>query len=218
MWGNWLVSQTLDVWVSDHATSSYLPRTTVMIDRGWDGWMASPTQWAWVWVNSGSWWWTGRPGVLRFMGSQRVGHDWATELNWTEQLWWRRKWLPVALQYSCLENLMNRGACQAAVQGVAKSRTWLSTLAESYEGINVTARKCAFLGVRGLAWLLQGGPIKVYHSPKLLYFRRSRWDDKMETKEKWVITFCWKSYQTHTYEDVILKELSRVFSLFLKKC
>ena len=38
----------------------------------------------WVWVNSGSWWWTGRPGVLRFMGSQRVGHDWASELNWTE--------------------------------------------------------------------------------------------------------------------------------------
>ena len=51
-------------------------------DRGWDGWMASPTRCAWIWVNSGSWWWTGRPGVLRFMGSQRVGHDWATELNW----------------------------------------------------------------------------------------------------------------------------------------
>ena len=46
-----------------------------------DGWMASLTRWTWVWVNSGSWWWTGRPGVLRFMGSQRVGHDW-TELNW----------------------------------------------------------------------------------------------------------------------------------------
>ena len=53
-------------------------------DRGWDGWMASLTQWAWVWVNSGSWWWTGRPGVHQFMGSQRVGHDWATELRWTE--------------------------------------------------------------------------------------------------------------------------------------
>ena len=52
--------------------------------RGWDGWMASLTQWTWVWVNSGSWWWTGRPGVLQFMGSQRVRHDWATELNWTE--------------------------------------------------------------------------------------------------------------------------------------
>ena len=53
-------------------------------DRGWDGWMASLSQWTWVWVNSRSWWWTGRPGVLRFMGSQIVGHDWATELNWTE--------------------------------------------------------------------------------------------------------------------------------------
>ena len=51
--------------------------------RGWDGWMASPTKWTWVWVNSRSWWWwTGRPGLLRFMGSQRVRHDWVTELNW----------------------------------------------------------------------------------------------------------------------------------------
>ena len=53
-------------------------------NRGWDGWMASPTWWTWVWVNSGSWWWTGRPGVLQFMGLRRVGHDWATELNWTD--------------------------------------------------------------------------------------------------------------------------------------
>ena len=48
--------------------------------------MASLTRWTWVWVNSGSWWWTGRPGMLQFMGSQRVGHDWATELNWTDSL------------------------------------------------------------------------------------------------------------------------------------
>ena len=53
-------------------------------DWGWDGWMASLTRWTWVWVNSGRWWWTGRPGVLRFTGSQRVGHYWVTELNWTE--------------------------------------------------------------------------------------------------------------------------------------
>ena len=56
--------------------------------------MASPTQWTWVWVNSQSWWWTGRPGMLQSMGSQRVRHNWATELNWTPpggkvQLWWR---------------------------------------------------------------------------------------------------------------------------------
>ena len=53
-------------------------------DRGWDGRMASPTQGTWIWVDSGSWWWTGRPGMLRFMGSRRVRHDWATELNRTE--------------------------------------------------------------------------------------------------------------------------------------
>ena len=62
-------------------------------DRGWDSWMASPTQWTWVCVNSRSWWWTGRPGVLQFMGSQRVRHNWATELNWTELNWpWLMGW------------------------------------------------------------------------------------------------------------------------------
>ena len=53
-------------------------------DRGWDGWMASPTQWTWVWVNSGSSWRTWKPGMLQSMGSQRVGHGWVIELNWTE--------------------------------------------------------------------------------------------------------------------------------------
>ena len=53
-------------------------------DRGWHGWMASLTQWTWVWVSSGNWWWTGRPGVLQSMGLQRIGHNWVTELNWTE--------------------------------------------------------------------------------------------------------------------------------------
>ena len=50
-------------------------------DRGWDGWMASPARWTWLWINSGSWWWTGTPDILRFVGSQSVGHDWATELS-----------------------------------------------------------------------------------------------------------------------------------------
>ena len=50
---------------------------------GWDGWMASPTQWTWVWIDFGSWLWTGMPGVLWFMGLKKVGHNWVTELNWT---------------------------------------------------------------------------------------------------------------------------------------
>ena len=63
-------------------------------DRGWDGWMALSTQWTWLWASSRSCWWTGKPGVLWFMGSQRVGRDWATELNWSRQsaveglCWW----------------------------------------------------------------------------------------------------------------------------------
>ena len=125
-------------------------------NRGWDGWMASLTRWTWVWMNSGSWWWTGRPGVLRFMGTQRVRHDWATELNWTELNWMNCYGLPSGsvvknppanagdtglipglgrspgggngnpLQYSCLENTMDRGAWQAIVLVVAKSQTWVS--------------------------------------------------------------------------------------------
>ena len=69
-------------------------------DRGWDGWMVSLTWCTWVWVNSGSWWWTGRPGVLRFIGSQRVRHDWATELNWTIT----RENLHVAMNTQCSQN------------------------------------------------------------------------------------------------------------------
>ena len=53
-------------------------------DRGWDGWMASPTRWTWVWTSPGSWWWTGKSGVLQSIGLQKVGYAWATELNRTE--------------------------------------------------------------------------------------------------------------------------------------
>ena len=72
-------------------------------DRGWDGWMASLTQWTGVWASSGSWWWTGRPRVLQSTGSQRVGHDWVTELNWTEL-----KWMQRSLVQHCMVNSPDR--------------------------------------------------------------------------------------------------------------
>ena len=56
-------------------------------DREWDGWMALPTRWMWVWASSGSWWWTGKPGMLQSMGSQKVRYDWTTELNWKWKQW-----------------------------------------------------------------------------------------------------------------------------------
>ena len=72
-------------------------------DRGWDGWMAPPTQWTWVWVNSRSWWWTGRRGVLWFVGSQRVRHDWATELNWGPlRTWMTWRWTLSFELHCCL--------------------------------------------------------------------------------------------------------------------
>ena len=85
-------------------------------DRGWDGWMASLTRWTWVWVNSGSWWWTGRPGVLRFMGLQRVGHDWATDLIWSDTLlndtacqylWVAKCYLLRSVVYECYWRVSN---------------------------------------------------------------------------------------------------------------
>ena len=78
----------------------------------------------WVWVSSRSWWWTERPGVLWFMESQRVGHDWATELNWKG---WGGGGNDNPLQYFCLENPIDRAAWWTTVHGVSKSRrTWLS--------------------------------------------------------------------------------------------
>ena len=89
-------------------------------DRGWDGWMASLIQWMWVWVNSGSWTgWTGRPGVLRFMVSQRVGHDWATELNWTE--------LNHYIYYCEQESLRRNGSNPHGQQKSLKCSPWIKS-------------------------------------------------------------------------------------------
>jgi len=92
-------------------------------DRGWDGWMASATWWMWVWVNSGSWWWTGRPSVLQFMGSQIVGHDWATELNWTELLYKHTlllfPWLPSCLHIK--DNGFTQGKVSESLSGYLKN-------------------------------------------------------------------------------------------------
>ena len=56
-------------------------------NRGLDSWMASPSKWTWIWVSSGCWWWTGKPGMLQSMGSQRVGYNQVTELNWTDRIY-----------------------------------------------------------------------------------------------------------------------------------
>ena len=78
-------------------------------DRGWDGWMASPTQCTWVWVNSGNWWWTRRPGMLQSMGLQRVGHNWVIELNWTEMSRQIRNILLQFMSKSVLPMVFSRG-------------------------------------------------------------------------------------------------------------
>ena len=76
------------IWIADSLEKTYcwerLKAGGEGDGRGWDGWMASMTQWTLILMDSGSWWWTARPGVLWFMELQRVGHDWATELNWSQ--------------------------------------------------------------------------------------------------------------------------------------
>ena len=88
---NWLIGERPRCWESLKAGGEG-------VDRGWDGWMASLTEWTWIWASSGSWWWTGKADVLRCMGLQRVKHNWVTELNWVlkqqtyfSQFWRRRE-------------------------------------------------------------------------------------------------------------------------------
>ena len=102
-------------------------------NRGWDGWMASLTRWTWVWVNSGSWWWTGRPGMLRFMGSPRDGHDWANELNWIlgNNLFGKRIWKrSVLVTQPCLTlwDPLDYSLSGSSVHGIlqAKILEWVS--------------------------------------------------------------------------------------------
>ena len=78
---NWLIWKDPDAGKVSGVFNPWLKAGGEGDDRRWDGWIASPTQWTWVWVNSGSWWWTGKPGMLLSTGLQRVRHDWATELN-----------------------------------------------------------------------------------------------------------------------------------------
>ena len=72
---NWLTGKRLLCW-------ERLKTGREEEDRGWDGWMATLTRWTWVWASSSSWWWTGKPCMVHPMGSQRLRHDWVTEINW----------------------------------------------------------------------------------------------------------------------------------------
>ena len=106
-------------------------------DRGWDGWMGSPTRRTWVWTNSGRWWYIGRPGMLRFMGSWRVGHDWATEL--TDCLMWRvrplasliRSWLLAGRTWgeaSCKEDLKLEWGPWDLIRNTFLGSPWLTVI------------------------------------------------------------------------------------------
>ena len=112
---------------------------------GWDGSMASPTQWTWVWVNSWSWWWIGRPDVLWFMGSQKVGHDWATELtDWTDAPYigapqYIRQTL-TDIKGEIASNTNNSGRCREPVWGITPMAKVMRKEAWHYAKVGTSLR------------------------------------------------------------------------------
>ena len=103
-------------------------------DRGWDGWMASPTWWTWVWVNSRSWWWTGKPDVLQSMGLQRVGHDWVIEQNSEFCSWFQSVFQSLGIWWFIFREGNGSGGNCCDLWGHKESDTteWLNWTGSSY--------------------------------------------------------------------------------------
>ena len=115
-------------------------------DRGWDGWMASPTQWTWVWTSYGCWWWTGRSGVLQFMGPQRVRHNWATELKWTENMQYnsiQQTFFDCPIHYQVLEKSLPGEYGQIYMPWACKM-LWDSQYPRRFLKINICCFDCTW--------------------------------------------------------------------------
>ena len=130
-------------------------------DRGWEGWMGSPTQWRWVWVNSGSWWWTGRPGVLQSVGARRVGHDWATELYW-----WKLNSYP---WHSTASTIWSQPTCSALKNYRGPLREGRSRSETAGEPAVLTSSPCDSplqprLRTARLEWVFSNSPDSSIHS------------------------------------------------------
>ena len=123
--------------------------------------MASPTRWTWVWVNSRSWWWTGSPGVLQFMGSRRVGHDWATEMNWN----YIRKLTPKGLCFLLKQKglflkvswLTFHNAPFPSPQTVLVGKTFIYVLCSHEQVSWWILRSTIFISSSCSRWVMRGG-------------------------------------------------------------
>ena len=172
-------------------------------DRGWDGWMASPTQCTIVWVNSGSWWWTGRPGVLWFMGSQRVGHNWVAELNWTTS-WDLKTRIQKAL---CVFQSWVENSGEAYESDKTERLNWLTDWL-TYE-INSQRWDCLINGLTEfLIWIhIAKFPFNECHftlTPEGMRIYASQ-----RFAEQW-------HYQTSSFSNMICKnEISMIYDFFL---
>ena len=104
--------------------------------RGWDDWMASPNQWTWVCVNSGSWWWTERPGVLQSTRSQRVGHNWVADLNWTEKESVKTKFLQKTERIQLILNIQNKVGNYLCREKIKFGGNWINQHLERGKNIS----------------------------------------------------------------------------------
>ena len=145
-------------------------------DRGWDGWVASLTRWTWVWVNSGSWWWTGRPGVLWFLGSQRVGHYWV--MIWSSWLLKVSTYSATAAKslQSCptLCDPIDVSPPGSPIPGILQART-LEWVAISFS--NAWKWKSEKVKVKSLScvWLLATPWTAAYQAPPSMGFSRQEY-------------------------------------------
>ena len=130
-------------------------------NRGWDGWVSSWTRWTWVWVNSGKWWWTGRPGMLRFMGSQRVGHAWVTELNLAIREAFPAPWSsPVSCLFISDGQSIGASASASVLPVNIQSQFplgltgWISLQSKGLSRVfsNTTVQKHQFFGIQSFLW------------------------------------------------------------------
>ena len=119
-------------------------------DRGWDGWMASLTQWTWVWTSSRSWWWTGKPGVLQSMGSKRVGHDWVTELKWSFEFHSKTPKLPEVFFFFFLNK--EQHPLPATVNRHTLDYLWLERIAFSHRSSDLPFSVSRYRWVSAIRW------------------------------------------------------------------
>ena len=186
-------------------------------DRGWHGWTESRTQWRWVWVSSGSWWWTGRPRMLQSMGLQRVGHDWVMELNWMPFIRFSKEYGKTTGSYQLLQiskiTIYFLHALDCVCSDAKSSLTlfWLHGLQPACQAplsMDFSRQECCRFLLQGSSWPRNGNVISCIHRQILDHWatreahrRLYVLDNKRERQEAFsrafILWWTWKAWKKH---------------------